>query len=67
MQNPADTYAHHTPTARAIERRAVDALAAAVRDAIAAGDTLPPRVAAAYRAFAAATAHVRFLEATDDP
>lgn len=67
MQDPADTYAHHTPNARAAERHAVDALAAAVREAIAAGEALPPAVAAAYRAFAAATAHVRFLETSVDP
>jgi hypothetical protein len=67
VQDPANTYAHNTPNARAHEREAVDALATAVREAIAAGESLPPAVAAAYRTFAAATAHVRFLETSDDP
>ena len=64
MQNPADTYAHNLPTARAEEREAVDALAVAIGAAIHAGEALPPAVAVAYRAFAVAHAHVCHLEAS---
>ena len=67
MQNPAESYTHNLPTARAEERRAIDALATEVGAAIHAGSPLPPAVAVAYRTFAVAHAHVRHLEASRNP